>query len=226
MKIRRKFRLAFTLVELLVVIAIIALLAALLSPALSKAREKGRQALCQNNLKQISLAIFMYVNDWDGYMIPVNGLGGPVWGDSWASHLVYPRPYGGGYLGSGDNPTLDSIKWKIFRCPSSPTDGIWAQYVGYYTHYGLNGTIFSEVKKLDAVSNPSGCIMAADSTNDYANPAYGLSSLPGYWTCHLRHSASLNILYVDGHVQYARPNKVPSDAYDTLGEAHFRPWVY
>ena len=53
-------RRAFTLVELLVVIAIIALLVALLTPAVQAAREAARRAQCQNNLKQISLAVLNY----------------------------------------------------------------------------------------------------------------------------------------------------------------------
>lgn len=53
-------RTAFTLVELLVVIAIIGILVALLLPAIQAAREAARRSACQNNLKQITLALLNF----------------------------------------------------------------------------------------------------------------------------------------------------------------------
>jgi len=60
---RHRRQRGFTLIELLVVISIIGILVGLLLPAINSAREAGRRAQCQNNMKNVVLAIMGYVNE-------------------------------------------------------------------------------------------------------------------------------------------------------------------
>ncbi|HUW57179.1 MAG TPA: prepilin-type N-terminal cleavage/methylation domain-containing protein [Planctomycetota bacterium] len=63
----RPSRHGFTLIEMLVVIAIIGILASLLLPALLKVKERGKMVFCQNNLKNLGLAIRKYCIFNGGY---------------------------------------------------------------------------------------------------------------------------------------------------------------
>jgi prepilin-type N-terminal cleavage/methylation domain-containing protein/prepilin-type processing-associated H-X9-DG protein len=66
----RSTKKGFTLIELLVVIAIIAILAALVLPALGEAKRKAHRTGCCSNLRQVSLALQMWVDDNSGWLPP------------------------------------------------------------------------------------------------------------------------------------------------------------
>ena len=105
-KSRNSLRLGFTLVELLVVIAIIALLLSILMPSLKKIRMLSKRLGCAHNLKQIDLAVHMYLNDSDNtYPCAQDPLPPGYWfwmGRGWRS---YVEPYLGGHI-DPNNPSV------------------------------------------------------------------------------------------------------------------------
>jgi prepilin-type N-terminal cleavage/methylation domain-containing protein/prepilin-type processing-associated H-X9-DG protein len=136
-----KPRRAFTLIELLVVIAIIAVLIALLLPAVQAAREAARRMQCNNNLKQIGLAIHNYHSSNNCFPLGVSNYGLLTtynW-DCWSGHALMLNNLdqiplynaanfslgnnGANSYGYYANSTVTSTRISVFLCPSDPNAG-------------------------------------------------------------------------------------------------------
>ena len=121
-------RSAFTLIELLVVIAVIAILAALLFPVFSKARESARKTGCLSNLKQMGLAVTLYLQDYDE-TYPMNRFADdmhPAGACTAPSSSVQPEDDLQGSTLNWKRAVLPYVKsLPVYQCPSNGS--AWAR---------------------------------------------------------------------------------------------------
>ncbi len=112
----------FTLVELLVVIAIIGVLISLLLPALNIAREAARKASCQNNLKQLSLAVINYEQNFR--VFPPSGV------VDWPAARGAPSTRKNGYIEYEpyDPQTKSMYSWIVLVLPFFEQQALHKQF--------------------------------------------------------------------------------------------------
>jgi prepilin-type N-terminal cleavage/methylation domain-containing protein/prepilin-type processing-associated H-X9-DG protein len=177
-------RRGLSLVELLIVIAIISILAGMLMPVLAQARRAAQQRTCASNVRQLGMALRMYVDDYDsGYPLGAYPQAGSpyLWNVSWHNELM-------DYL--TDN--------RLLYCPLAPPRS------SYRTSYGCNARISQwRAAIVDAeLEDTARTVYAAE--KEHADwPAYppSLKGTPFYQPLAPRHDGSLTVLYCDGHVR-------------------------
>jgi prepilin-type processing-associated H-X9-DG protein len=164
----------------------IAILAAILFPVFAQAREKARQAQCASNMKQMSLGVLMYTQDWDEKL--------PV-GERWMTDI---SPY---------------IKREtVFNCPTLNPLGQYAS--GSSENSETSGNVVysyafnSELSRLSVgkILEPMRSVEIFESdkkTKDAADPLESIANPP-------RHSQGNNFGYVDGHFKWSRADTAPT----------------
>ena len=207
----------FTLIELLVVIAIIGILTAMVFPVFAKAREKARQSVCMSNLKQLTLAMLMYVEDNGGGFAPAQSPDNLMrWHGVRASEDEPFMPEGG--------PLWEYYKHGALRmCRSfSPTAedgfeqgtggyGYNSQYVGGSPTTWVNDAMYVPAKEF-MITDPAATVMLTDAAfldeeGDLIEYSFCEAPYFQFWrspadpSTHFRHNGLANVAFCDGHAR-------------------------
>ncbi|NLE57188.1 MAG: prepilin-type N-terminal cleavage/methylation domain-containing protein [Planctomycetes bacterium] len=222
-------RRGLTLIEILVTTAIIALLAAILLPSLSAAKSQARRSLCMSNLKQLSLASAMYLDDqhdhfWRYYVNRPEGRywwfgfepGGPPANTVGQRYrpLVKTKGVLARYLRSTDNE---------LQCPSFPYDsaGYFPKFASRSASYGYNlqlgpANLLRKTPRRSAFARRMASVFVfADGVHFDFNPGMNEGHYIDYVDVpsdpfaaggfgHYRHNGRAAVLFMDGHVDCLR----------------------
>jgi prepilin-type processing-associated H-X9-DG protein len=173
-------------------VLMIPILAAILFPVFAKARESARKATCQANLKQISVALRMYSSDYSGRL--------PSAGNT-ASDQTFETTLGRTGV-AGRAPTWPQAFGKYIQGPKTvyfcPSEAHPAQTISY--HYKHAANLAAKAGLVETDFN-----WPAQQIIFYERQSFHWGGGP------IVDGASLNALYLDGHVQTVRMVDVAPD---------------
>ncbi len=216
-RLKKSCGVGFTLIELLVVIAIIAILAGLLLPALSKAKAASLATKCQNNIKQMMLAVQLFGYDNENYLPE------PNWNSPWvAKGWLYdatpgsvPNFANAPYSANPELAYQGGLLYTyvqtmtVYRCPAEKTNMIasYSSRANKMTSFLMNGAVcgygaiggksylVERFQPTDIIYWQAAEPNPGDWNDGSSSPAEGIANT---------HNQGTSIGVVDGHVEYVK----------------------
>jgi prepilin-type N-terminal cleavage/methylation domain-containing protein/prepilin-type processing-associated H-X9-DG protein len=216
----RRIHNGFTLIELLVVIGIIALLISMLLPALGRAREAANTVACKSNLRQMGIAMQMYIGANKGWLFSARSDAGG--GDYWCEYLAELNLEQGfkNVLGAQEPKKTGLFKCPSFTVPAPPNDyltfgygfNLYLTFVPTFAGNAAGGDCFFKATHL----RPTNYLIGDTDIWPGNGTIYmyaGVFTGPPYCNVSQRHSSSKlakgkgkgNMLFLDGHVESVSP---------------------
>jgi prepilin-type N-terminal cleavage/methylation domain-containing protein/prepilin-type processing-associated H-X9-DG protein len=209
----------FTLMELLVVMAIVALLAAMLLPSLSRARAQGHSVACKNNLRQIGIALGMYVSEHRSYPPFWSTKSCQLWPDrllpyaplNWTNHAWHCPAYlaNGGIVKVVAEPLF--LAWTSYAYNSSGAAFRWRSEGDPSLGLGLRPRNAASEPEVRA---PAEMYTVTDARSVRLHP--GIGGRPSMYAYRNRldldedtappHGQGYNIVFADAHVALVKRN--------------------
>jgi prepilin-type N-terminal cleavage/methylation domain-containing protein/prepilin-type processing-associated H-X9-DG protein len=191
---------AFTLIELLVVIAIIAILAAILFPVFARARAKAQQASCLSNVKQMGLAVQMYLQDYDE-TLPFAITNVPDMSRFWGvMELVEPYTKNNQIRLCANDAAGGAVDFSIWPGMAKYSYG-WNAAAFALHLYGMGPVVLQPVVKYGAIPYPAETCAFYDGKT---NTGGGATVVTDH-----RHQEGTNVAFLDGHCKWHAQGNPP-----------------
>lgn len=207
----------FTPAELLIVVAIVVVLATLLMAMITRKRahENAQAAICQNNLRQIGLAMQLYIVDHSG-RFPLSSDGKLRGVQYWPKNIV---PYG--------------VSKQTFECPTmnnyfrSYALGSHYLYNTERMNYSGKGAVGGWFPRLrSSITAPTQVWAVRDTTFQAGGPRSNAQLIKGcgrpqWWP--ILHKGASHVLLIDGHVAWLNPQQAEQMECDVPPPDMFTP---
>jgi prepilin-type N-terminal cleavage/methylation domain-containing protein/prepilin-type processing-associated H-X9-DG protein len=225
--VREVGRRGFTLIELLVTISIMATLMSMLLPSLNRAREAGQRVVCSSNMRQLTLAWYMYAYDNSDRLCSADTL----WNNPGYNWVADGEVIAGNNIGGTEDAIEDGVLWwpyagrstDLFKCKTDGSELLRS----YSISRTMNGKPcncgddnINPFRSLNEISRPAEKMVIIDASSEGRwiegsfSPVFDIEAVQPMWYVRenpvgvisrnitARHGDGCNLSFADIHCEY------------------------